>query len=228
MQGFDVDVAKAIGKSLGVETCFSTPGWETVAAGNWADKWDISVGSMTITTERQQLFDFSVPYYYSPAIVAVRADAGFTSLSDLAGQALCVGESTTYEGWLNQDDLGPTITILTTAPDNIIIVPLDTDQRCPKSITAGREDFVGYVTSEMVVDSNIAEGLPVAKLNGPVFYESLAVAFDKASSLSSETLRVEVDNLINKMHSDGSLAELSKKWFKDGNGEGHDYTAVPK
>src|SRR5215211_4055041 len=64
MQGFDVDVAKAIGNYLGVETCFATPGWETVAAGSWADKWDISVGSMTITTERQQLFDFSVPYYY--------------------------------------------------------------------------------------------------------------------------------------------------------------------
>ena len=32
MQGFDVDVAKAIGESLGVETCFATPDWDTITA----------------------------------------------------------------------------------------------------------------------------------------------------------------------------------------------------
>jgi polar amino acid transport system substrate-binding protein len=224
MYGFDVDVAKAIGDHLGVETCFQTPGWERIAAGNWEDKWDISVGSMTITTERQKLFEFSVPYYYSPAIVALRADAGFSSLDDLAGQPLCVGVSTTYETWLKHQDLGPTITVLATAPDNITIVPLDTDQLCPKAITAGRKDFIGYVTSEVVVNSNIAEGMPVVKLGGPVFYEHLAAAFDKRSNLSTETLRAEVDKLFTQMHSDGTLSELSKKWFKDANGEPVDYT----
>lgn len=228
MQGFDVDVAKAIGDSLGVETCFSTPGWETVVAGRWADKWDISVGSMSVTTEREQVFDFSVPYYYSPAGVAVRADAGFTSLDDLSGRALCVGEATTYEAWLNQEDLGPTIPVITKAPDNISVVALDTDQRCPKGIAAGREDFIGYVTSELVINANIAEGMPVVKLNGPVFYERLAAAFDKESSLSTESLRSEVDKLFTKMHSDGSLAALSKKWFQDENGQGLDYTKPPQ
>jgi ABC-type amino acid transport substrate-binding protein len=72
MQGFDVDVAIAIGDALGVETCFATPNWDVITAGNWADKWDVSVGSMTITTDRQKMLDFSVPYYYTPAVVAVR------------------------------------------------------------------------------------------------------------------------------------------------------------
>jgi ABC-type amino acid transport substrate-binding protein len=47
MQGFDVDVAIAIGDALGVETCFATPNWDIITAGSWADKWDLSVGSMT-------------------------------------------------------------------------------------------------------------------------------------------------------------------------------------
>lgn len=224
MQGFDVDVAKAIGDGLSVETCFQTPGWEAVAAGGWEDKWDVSVGSMTITTDRQKLFDFTIPYYYAPAVVAVRADANFKSIDDLPGQSLCVGESSSYETWLKHGDMGPNITVHAKAPDNITIIPLDTDQRCPSAIMAGREDFVGYVTSEIVVDANIAEGMPVVKLGSPVFHERLAVAFDKASSLPTETLRVEVDKLLTKMHSDGSLAELSMKWFKDENGEGLDYT----
>jgi polar amino acid transport system substrate-binding protein len=224
MQGFDVDVAKKIGDYLGVETCFSTPGWEAVSAGKWEDKWDMSVGSMTITTERQQLFDFSVPYYYSPAVVAVRADASFTSLDDLEGQSLCVGKSTTYEAWLSQKDLGLRVKEVAKAPDNITIIPLDTDQNCPDAIAASRTDFIGYVTSEIVVNSNIANGIPIVKLGGPVFYERLAAAYDKESSLSTEALRAEVDKLFNQMHSDGTLADLSRKWFKDANGEGVDYT----
>ena len=228
MQGFDVDVAKAIGEYLGVETCFSTPGWEAISAGNWEDQWDISVGSMTITTDRQKSFDFSGPYYYAPAIVAVRADSGFTSLDDLAGQTLCVAESTTYETWLNHGDLGPNITVYTKAPEKITVIPLDTDQKCPEDIAAGREDFVGYVTSETVVDTNIIAGIPVIKLDGPVFYERLAAAFDKSSSLSTQTLRAEVDKLFTQLHSDGTLSELSKKWFKDANGEGVDYTVESK
>src|ERR1051325_6376667 len=82
MQGFDVDVAKAIGDDLAVETCFATPSWDAITAGNWADKWDVSVGSMTITTARQQVLNFSIPYYGTPAVIAVRADSNFASLDD--------------------------------------------------------------------------------------------------------------------------------------------------
>lgn len=215
MQGFDVDVAKAIGDSLGVETCFATPSWDAITAGNWADKWDVSVGSMTITTARQKILDFSVPYYYTPAVVAVRADSGITDLAGLEGQALCAGTATTYEQWLNHDMEGlglPEASIYAEAP-NVTVVPLETDQECAQAIAAGREDFVGYVTSATVVDANIAAGFPVVKLGDPVYSEDLAAAFDKASSLPTDTLRAEVDKLFNAMHSDGRLSELSIKWF---------------
>ena len=193
MQGFDVDVAKAIGESLGVETCFATPDWDTITAGTWSNKWDVSVGSMTITPERQQVLDFSVPYYGTPAVVAVGADSTYASLDELAGMALCAGASTTYETWLNSGDLGPSIAIFSKAP----------------AVT--------------VVNENIASGLPVKQLGEPVFTEVLAAAFDKSSSLPTETLRAEVDKLFTAMHSDGRLTALSKQWF-----EGIDLTLVNK
>jgi polar amino acid transport system substrate-binding protein len=224
MQGFDVDVAKAIGDALGVETCFATPGWDTITAGSWADKWDVSVGSMTITTDRQKVLDFSVPYYYTPAVVAVLADSGISSLDQLEGKPICAGVSTTYETWLNGGDIGlPASSVYAQPPANITVISLDTDQFCAEALVAGREDFVAYSTSGTVVDANIAAGLPVVKVDGPVFSEDLAASFDKASSLPTDTLRAEVDKLFTAMHSDGRLSDLSKKWF-----EGVDLTQAPK
>jgi polar amino acid transport system substrate-binding protein len=216
MQGFDVDAAIAIGDGLGVETCFATPSWDTITAGSWADNWDVSVGSMTITTTRQEVLDFSVPYYYTPAVVAVRADSGVSSLADLEGQALCAGTATTYESWLNHDMAGlglPESSIYAEAP-NVTVIPLETDQECAQAIASGREDFVGYVTSETVVDANIAEGFPVVKVGSAVYSEDLAAALDKSSTLPTATLLAEINRIFTEMHADGTLSELSLKWFE--------------
>ncbi len=224
MQGFDVDVAIAIGDALGVETCFATPDWDLITAGSWADKWDLSVGSMTITTARQQVLDFSTPYYYTPAVIAVRADSGLTSIAELEGEALCVGSATTYDQWLNGDIEGlglPASSIYAQAPANVTVVPLPTDQECAQAIAAGRQDFVGYVTSETVVNANIAAGFPVVKLGSAVYSEDLAAAVDKGASLSSASLLAEVSRIIEGMHADGTLSELSNKWF------GEDLTQAP-
>ncbi len=224
MQGFDVDVAIAIGNGIGVETCFATPDWDIITAGSWADKWDLSVGSMTITTARQQILDFSTPYYYTPAVIAVRADSGLSTLADLEGQALCVGSATTYDQWLNGDIEGlglPESSIYAQPPANVTVVPLPTDQECAQAIAAGREDFVGYVTSDTVVNANIAAGFPVVKLGSAVYSEDLAAAVDKSSTLPTATLLAEVNRIIGQMHSDGTLSGLSNQWF------GEDLTQAP-
>jgi polar amino acid transport system substrate-binding protein len=98
---------------------------------------------------------------------------------------------------------------------------LDTDQECAQALAAGREDFAGYVTSQTVVNANIAAGLPVKQLGGAVFSEDLAAAFDKSSTLPTDSLRAEVDKVISGMHSDGTLSALSMKWFEE------DITMVP-
>ena len=54
MDGFDVDIAKEIGKHLGVSVEFVTPGWDIITAGNWQGRWDMHVGSMTPTKKRAE------------------------------------------------------------------------------------------------------------------------------------------------------------------------------
>src|SRR5512134_495444 len=66
-EGFDIDVATEVAERLGVDIAWEAPAWETIISGNWNGRWDMSVGSMTITPERAQVVTFTPPYYYTPA-----------------------------------------------------------------------------------------------------------------------------------------------------------------
>ena len=223
MQGFDVSVAVEVGKRLGVETCFATPEWDMITAGNWADKWDISVGSMTIYVSRQEVLWFTTPYYYTPAVVATRTDSGINAIADLAGKAVCTATATTYEDWLNgiiSKNL-PASSIYAKPPAGITVVSLPTDQECAQALNSGRKDFVAYVTSKTVVDANIAAGMPIKIVGNPVYSEDLAIAIDKEHSLPVDNLLKALDDIVIAMHSDGTLSQLSQQWF------GMDLTQAP-
>lgn len=225
MQGFDVDTAVEIGKRLGVETCFATPDWDVITAGNWADKWDISVGSMTDTVGREKVLYFTPAYYYGPAVVAMAKDAPYKSIADLAGQPICAATSTDYEAWAMNDPTMPASvppsSWLVKPPAGMKVTSVTTDQECPQSIQSGRKDFLAYTTAKTVVDSNISDGLGVVQLGDPIFYEPLAVAIDKAHKLDSTSLRTELANIVKAMHADGTLSAASMKWFKS------DLTKIP-
>src|SRR5690349_15616410 len=60
-EGFDIDVAKEVAKRLGVEAEFIDVNFDTVTAGSWNGRWDINVGSMTITPDRKKALYFSSP-----------------------------------------------------------------------------------------------------------------------------------------------------------------------
>ena len=222
MEGFDVDVAAEIGKRLGVETCFATPAWSLITAGSWANKWDVSVGSMTVTDTRAKVLTFTDPYYYYTAVVAVKKDSGINTLADLAGKPVCAGTSTTYEDWINGKVDLPVADIFAQPPANMKDVSVSTDQECAQAINAGRTDFLAYVTADTVVNANIAAGFPVVQLGGPVFQERLAAAVDKSSSLPIDSFVAALNTAIDGMHSDGTLTKLSMKWYQV------DMTQAPK
>lgn len=213
LQGFDVAVAVEVGTRLGVETCFATPDWDIITAGSWADKWDMSVGSMTIKPPRPDIFHFSTPYYAPMGVVGVPADSTLTSVDELAGQTVCVATATTYLDWVNGVlDLNPA-DIYVQPPADVTVMELPTDQECPQALEAGREDFVAYVTSKTVVDSNIAAGMAVKQLGGDLFREPDAIAFDKASAYDTASFVTAVDDIVKEMHADGTLSALSVEWF---------------
>jgi polar amino acid transport system substrate-binding protein len=211
-EGFDIDVGTEIAKRLGVEIKFETPSWEALTAGNWNARWDFSVGSMTITTDREKVIAFTEPYYFTPAQMAVPADSTVSSVQELAGQRVCVGAATTYQQWIEGTlDFGTKTP--DAAPAGITIVSLPTDRNCAESWQAGRSDFEAWLSSSTTVQGAIDEGMSVKAIGDPVFAEPLAVAFDKSGPDPSDMV-TRVNSILEEMHSDGTLKALSEKWFE--------------
>lgn len=209
--GFDIDTAREVARRLGVQVEFVTPDWSAITAGNWAGRWDVSIGSMTPTPERRKVLDFTPPYYFSVAQFGIRADLKdeIKTVGDLAGRTVCVAESTTYETYLNGK---LDIPVEMPPPQDIRISPVKTDQDCIQSIQAGRKDFDAVLTSANVINDGRKKGVPIEFLDKPVYYEELAISIDKAAAPNAKFL-AELTRIVNDMHADGTLSQLSMKYF---------------
>lgn len=213
--GFDIDVATEIANRLGVEIAWETPSWDVITAGSWNDRWQMSVGSMTPTNERQQVLNFTQPYYYTPAVVAVNADnSSVADLStDLDGATIGVCSGCTYEQFLDKslaiDGFEFDFVI-----DDAEIVGYDTDTTAMQDLALGDGTRLdAAITSLTVAQAFEEKGNPTKIVGDPVFYEPLAVAIDKASELDPASLVEAVDAIVAEMHEDGTLTSLSEQWY---------------
>jgi polar amino acid transport system substrate-binding protein len=211
-EGFDIDVATEIAQRLGVDVGWETPAWDVITAGSWNGRWDTTVGSMTPTNDRQEVLYFTQPYNYTPAVVVVGADnEDISDLStDLDGKKIGVCSGCTYEQFLNKE-----LTIDGYTFDFVIddaeVSGYDTDTTALQDLANGRLDAV--ITSLTTAQGYIDAGNPVKVVGDPVFYEPLAVGFDKSSDPSSESLYQAVDEIVGEMHDDGTLTKLSEQWY---------------
>jgi len=211
-EGFDIDVATEIAERMGVEVAWEAPAWETITAGSWNGRWDLSVGSMTVTPERSEVLHFSSPYYYTPAVVAVAADNDSIAdlTTDLDGQAIAVCGSCTYDFYLqgNLEIPGESFDFVIDEPE---IVTTDTDTTALEQLVQGR--VVAAMSSATTIQAAIDAGLPIKVVGDPLFYEPLAAAIDASATLETEPFVSRVSEIIDEMHEDGTLSELSNTWF---------------
>jgi len=215
--GFDVDVANEIAKRLGVTTDIQAQKWAVITAGSWSDRWDLSVGSMTDTVDREELFYFSSAYYFTPAGVSVHNDN--TTITDIAtdldGKKVCVGVETTYQDYINQ-----TLVMGAGAPpfefevDDAQLQTFETDTDALDNLALG--DGVrcdAAISATPTIQAFIDDGGPIKLVGDPIYYEPLAIALDRNASTDQTALAEAVDQIVLDMHDDGTLSTLSQKWY---------------
>ena len=213
LKGFDIDVANEIGKRMGTTVAFVTPEYGIITAGRWASRWDLSVGSMTPTTERGRVLDFPAIYYYTPYMFAVHKDAAGASAADLNGKTIGVEAGTTSEDYINRrlkiDAADVPAFSYTVEPGDVqtygdSMGPLD-------DLRMGNGTRLDAALSPLpTIMGAIKAGYPIAPVQGkPAYYGPLAIATDKGD----DPFNAELAKAVESMKADGTLKQLSEKWY---------------
>jgi lysine-arginine-ornithine-binding protein len=111
LQGFDVDIAKALCEAAKFECEFVVQDWDGIIPGLLAKKYDAIVASMSITPERAEVVDFTNKYYNTPAKfikakssdIAVPEDSIAAADKALDGKIVGVQRGTIHENFLRDN-----------------------------------------------------------------------------------------------------------------------------
>ncbi|WP_164667779.1 transporter substrate-binding domain-containing protein [Virgibacillus doumboii] len=85
MEGFDIDLMRAIAEEQGFNVEFETMAFDGLLASMRTGKNDIGIAGISITEERDEFIDFSEKYYDSGLILAVPVDSDIESIEDVDG-----------------------------------------------------------------------------------------------------------------------------------------------
>ncbi|WP_419761170.1 amino acid ABC transporter substrate-binding protein [Photobacterium gaetbulicola] len=199
LQGFEVDLWNEIGKRNDYNVEFVTANFSGLFGLLETGRIDTISNQITMTDERKAKYLFSEPYVVDGAQLVVRkGNDTITSTEDLAGKTVGVNLGSNYEQLLRQLDTDGKIQIKTY------------DTGIEHDVALGRTDaFVMDRLSslELIKKAN----LPLQLAGEP--FEKIENAWPFVQGEKGEKLRDEVNVALEAMRKDGTLAEISIKWF---------------
>lgn len=196
--GYDVEIGQAIAEKLGVKANFIEGEWDGLLAGLESGRYDLMINGVDITPERQQKYDFSVPYAYNNTAVIVKEDNNsISTMEDLNGKKTANTISSTYAEIAEK--YGATVT------------PVDDLAQTIELLLAGRIDAtlnaeVSYYDYKKV-HPNAA--IKIACLDS----ERTSVAIPMRKGDDAATLRDAVNKAVQELLDDGTISALSIKYF---------------
>ncbi|SHH70629.1 ABC transporter substrate-binding protein [Clostridium grantii] len=196
LTGFDIDIANAIANELGVKAKPITTAWDGIIAGLTGKKFDMIIGSMSITEERLKEVNFTSPYYYDGAQFFAMKGSGLNSIEELKDGKVGVVTGTTFHDALKEMGNIKEILQFESDVDNIMAA----EQKRSDGLVTGK--FVGLQAPQKYsVDLE-----PI----GPLLYaEEIGIAIRKDDTKLLE----EVNAALKKIIEDGTYEEISDKWF---------------
>jgi cyclohexadienyl dehydratase len=200
-RGFDVDMAEALGKALGVKVEYVQTAWPRLSRDLEADHFDIAMGGISITPERQNKGMFSTPVMREGKTPIARcADKGkFDTIADIdkPGIRVIVNPGGTNERFARANIKNAEIKIY---PDNVTIFD---------EIANGDADLMMTDSSETRYQQKLHAGVLCA-----VHPERPFDFAEKAYWLQRDAaLKAFVDRWVQTAIKDGSFAKIYADWF---------------
>ena len=198
--GFDVDITNEIATRLDLEVVWVKADFDTIFTAVAGDQFDMVAAASTITDEREQVVDFSVPYYNALQSLTVNTQEtpDITATDQLAqGDVVGVQKGTTGKIWAEENLVpqGVELKTFTASPDSF------------RDLEAG--NIVGVI-NDATASLEIIKDLPALEVVQQIdTNEHYGLAF----SPSNPDLREAVNTVFAQMVADGTYATIYEKYF---------------
>lgn len=196
--GFDIDLAEAVCEKLGVELVKEPIDWDTKEQDLSVGKIDCIWNGLSVSPSREEAFNLSEPYMKNAMVFVVPESSDINSVDDLAGKKVIVQNGSTAQDTLAASQLAANMEISSIATNVEALQQMD--------INLVDAVFMDEVVAQYEIQNS---GKAYRILDEGLSEEEYAIAFRK----EDQALRDEVQKILSELKADGTVGEISTKWF---------------
>ena len=196
LMGYDVEIARAVAKKLGVKPKFIEASWDAMLAAFDAGKADVVFNQVSITDERKKKYDYSVPYMLSYSAIVVHKDNNdIKSFADLKGKK---DADSATSNWAK------------------VAVKYGAEHVVTDSFAKSMELLISRRVDAVVRDNIVFYDFIKERPNAPV---KIAASLDEkdytaaAVKKDNAELAEQISNALNELSKEGKLEAISKSYF---------------
>jgi polar amino acid transport system substrate-binding protein len=194
-QGFDIEVVNEIAKRLNLDVTYQDTAFDTIFTDLASGSFDMVASASTITPERQNVVDFSDPYYSADQALIVVPGSDIATVEDLADKNVAAQNGTTGLDYAKNETDASNVQGFPQGPDVV------------NAVRAGQVD-AGILDQPVAQDAvekaggiEVAQVIPTGELYGLAFPQD------------SDNLREAFNSELAKMKEDGALDKIYQKYF---------------
>lgn len=197
--GFDIDIAKEVCKRLNVELVIQPISWTAKEQELNSYNIDCIWNGMSINNDRKEAMCLSNPYLKNNMAFVVKKDSNINSINDLKGEKVGVQAGSTAEEILQDTEISKDLSKIIPYSENITAF-MDMEINQTDAV------FIDDVVANYYITSNNKDYKVLSDALGE---EEYAIGFRKNDTELCE----KVNDILTEMKKDGSLGEISTKWF---------------
>lgn len=194
--GIDMAIAKQIGDDLGAEVSINNIEFDSLLIALQNGQIDAIIAGMTITEERKESVDFTMPYYNATQVMIIKEGTEIAKAADMEGKNIAVIQG--YTGETCVKELGFQYVSFKKGPDAIM------------DLINGKSDVVviDSATAQKYVNDNKDANLVIVEDNDQFASEEYGIAVKKGNTELLNALNAEIE----KMVGDGTIANLADQY----------------
>jgi glutamate transport system substrate-binding protein len=196
VEGFDVDLGKAVAERLGVKPKFIEAISDNRIPFLQDGTADLILSTMTINEERVQEIEFSDPYFIAKGRILTKKDnADIKGVEDLAGKRVCTALGSTYEATLKKQ-----------APDADLKL-VDTYSECQELLQNGSVDAIS--TDDVILTGMIIQDDSLQLVGEELTQEPYGAGIKKGNTELTDF----VNETFEAFKTDGRYEKTFQKWI---------------